>query len=113
MSSHFRMSDAAGRSAVTQAFGFEFGTVAILASLASAMLIPGFRRMRREIIASEDRARCGMGEIRGRGPGRRSTRLCVENVVTSTNFIPLRMNQRDRWNLLFRDLHPESGGKIR
>jgi hypothetical protein len=35
------MSDAAGRSAVTQAFGFEFGTVAILASLASAMLIPG------------------------------------------------------------------------
>src|SRR5260370_25516854 len=35
------MSDAAGGPAVTQAFRFEFGTVAILAGLASAMLLSG------------------------------------------------------------------------
>ncbi len=41
MSLHFRTSDAAGEPAVTRAFRFEFGTVAILAGLAPVMLLSG------------------------------------------------------------------------
>jgi outer membrane protein TolC len=41
MSSHFRMSDAAGGPAVRRAFRFEFGTVAILAGVVSATLLSG------------------------------------------------------------------------
>src|SRR5262249_19998318 len=41
MSFHVRTSDAAGEPAVTPRFRFEFGTVAILAGLASAMLLSG------------------------------------------------------------------------
>src|SRR5262249_24445200 len=41
MSLHVRTSDAAGRPAVTRAFRFEFGTLAILAGLAPGMLLSG------------------------------------------------------------------------
>ena len=41
MSLHVRTSDAAGGPAAARAFRFEFGTVAILAGLASVMLLSG------------------------------------------------------------------------